>query len=138
MAARSATTSQRVFGSAYGMAEDAGRPISIEVEREREVRIQWSDGSRTVIPCPVLRRNCPCAVCRSERETVIARSLPVVQSPAAQGQMATIASAELVGNYALRVRWVDGHDTGIYDYALLRALGEAEAPPPTSVTERIE
>jgi DUF971 family protein len=49
--------------------------------------------------------------------------------------MATIASAELVGNYAVRVRWADGHDTGIYDFALLRALGEAEASPPTAVTE---
>lgn len=40
--------------------------------------------------------------------------------------MATVAGAELVGHYAVRIRWQDGHDAGIYDYATLRRLGSAE------------
>jgi DUF971 family protein len=29
-------------------------------------------------------------------------------------------SLELVGSYGLRIRWSDGHDTGIYTFELLR------------------
>jgi len=53
--------------------------------------------------------------------------LPVVPGTAEQRRMATVASAELVGQYALRITWADGHDTGIYDYELLRSLGETQA-----------
>ena len=37
--------------------------------------------------------------------------------------MVTVDEAELVGRYALRIRWKDGHDSGVYDFALLRSLG---------------
>jgi DUF971 family protein len=30
-----------------------------------------------------------------------------------------------VGNYGLKIRWSDGHDTGIYSYDRLRELGDA-------------
>jgi ATP-binding protein involved in chromosome partitioning len=32
-----------------------------------------------------------------------------------------------VGNYAIIVNWSDGHNTGIYSYTYLRALGERDA-----------
>ncbi len=32
-----------------------------------------------------------------------------------------------VGTYAIRVNWSDGHNTGIYSYEYLRALGESHA-----------
>jgi DUF971 family protein len=47
-----------------------------------------------------------------------------VSDPEAQ---VTARSAELVGHYGLRMVWNDGHDTGIYDYALLRRLGDKSA-----------
>ncbi len=31
-----------------------------------------------------------------------------------------------VGNYAIRFNWDDGHNTGIYSYEYLRALGESD------------
>jgi DUF971 family protein len=31
---------------------------------------------------------------------------------------------EQVGNYALGLTWGDGHDTGIYSFRFLRALGD--------------
>jgi ATP-binding protein involved in chromosome partitioning len=39
-----------------------------------------------------------------------------------------------VGNYAITVNWNDGHNTGIYSYAYLRALGERDA---TKVAEDV-
>lgn len=32
-------------------------------------------------------------------------------------------SCEYVGNYAIRIRWSDGHDTGLYNFKLLRERG---------------
>jgi DUF971 family protein len=33
--------------------------------------------------------------------------------------------AELVGNYAVRIRFSDGHETGLYAWALLRELARS-------------
>ena len=33
-----------------------------------------------------------------------------------------IVDAEMVGRYAIRILWSDGHNTGIYSYELLRSL----------------
>jgi DUF971 family protein len=34
-------------------------------------------------------------------------------------------AVESVGRYALRVRFADGHDTGIYSFELLRELDQS-------------
>jgi DUF971 family protein len=39
----------------------------------------------------------------------------------------TALTAELVGNYALRIRFSDGHDTGLFSWLYLRSLS-SEAP----------
>ena len=36
----------------------------------------------------------------------------------------TVAHAELVGNYALKLVFSDGHDTGIFSFAYLREIAE--------------
>lgn len=108
------------------------QPADIEIVRDSHVRIRWSDGLISTIPVETLRRNCPCATCRATREQVARNDNPlrVLQQPASVQDQRTIAEAELVGRYALRIRWSDGHDTGIFDYQLLRALGASEAEPP--------
>ena len=35
------------------------------------------------------------------------------------------SGSEYVGNYALRIHWSDGHNTGLYNFKHLRALDEA-------------
>jgi DUF971 family protein len=86
------------------------------------MRITWSDGIVTVIPVTQLRSACPCAGCRAAHE-VPRQMLPVIPGGAQQRDMVEATYVELVGSYALRIRWKDGHDTGIYDFALLRRLG---------------
>ena len=39
----------------------------------------------------------------------------------------TIAAVEPVGNYAVRLRFDDGHDTGLYSWAYLHELGVRHA-----------
>lgn len=106
------------------------RPLGFELDRQRELRIRWADGHETTLPLALLRRQCPCAACRSERETQASGALPVVATASEQRAKVTAVSAELVGQYALRLTWEDGHDTGIYDYELLRRLDPADAGPP--------
>lgn len=36
-----------------------------------------------------------------------------------------ILEMQLVGNYAVKIRWSDGHDTGLYTWAHLRSLCDA-------------
>ena len=36
-----------------------------------------------------------------------------------------LAGVEPVGRYGMRLRWGDGHDTGIYTYDYLRELADA-------------
>jgi len=96
------------------------RPRDITVDRAAgAVRIDWADGHQSVYSLRWLRGNCPCASCQEERRSAVLRteelSLSAIPTPSVE-----IASAELVGNYAVRFGWTDGHDSGIYSFAALR------------------
>lgn len=114
------------------MQQSRFKPASIELDRERELRITWDDGKTSRLPLAELRKHCPCATCRSNREQQGSNPLHVMPPQADQAAMTQAADAELVGNYALRIRWSDGHDTGIYDYALLRRLADELSAGQTS------
>lgn len=102
------------------MASFPTRPADITIERSRgQVTIVWADGHSSVFALSWLRANCPCATCREERRAATANTDELKLSgdlpPSAE-----IATAEFVGNYAIRFVWQDGHDTGIYPFAGLR------------------
>ena len=106
------------------------QPVDIELDRGRELRITWGDGVRSVIPLTLLRRLCPCAACRDLREEGFASSpLRVIPQPEEQKGTVVADKAELVGNYALRITWQDGHDAGIYEYGFLWALADRPESP---------
>lgn len=96
-------------------------PVGIDLDRSTRLRIDWDDGHKSEYPLSDLRRACPCAVCRAEREERNKTQLVVI-TPRPVADMVTVRTAELVGNYAIRLVWNDGHDTGIYDYRLLRSV----------------
>ena len=83
-------------------------------EAGRVLRITFSDGFAASIPAERLRAASPSADKR--------------RAPAPAGGVA-IAGVEQIGNYAARIAFDDGHDTGIYSWALLRKLaGDQERP----------
>ena len=97
------------------------------------LRIGWSNGKDGVISALKLRKNCPCASCRENRgEASHEKPLAAPRSARLNVISATAdeeTNLELVwpiGNYAIGVKWADGHDSGIYPYALLQALTEEE------------
>lgn len=99
-------------------------PLKINVIDKKKLFIKWDDNSESLIPLAVLRKNCPCAACMIERENKQASYIPLLSHV----QM-TLSNIEAVGTYAIRFYWQDGHDDGIYNYELLRELGDASPQP---------
>jgi DUF971 family protein len=56
--------------------------------------------------------------------------MQVVPPPERQRDMVTAESVQLVGNYALRLIWKDGHTAGIYEFVYLRSLAPLAEPEP--------
>ena len=84
----------------------------------RELAMAWADGHESFLPFDDLRRTCPCALCRGQREAP-PDPLRIVKAPAL-GQIA-ISRLVPVGAYAVQIVWSDGHDTGIHSFESLRA-----------------
>ena len=100
------------------------RPMHIDLRKDESLTIEWEDGSRSVLPIAYLRRMSPSADARTLRESLARNPLTVLPSGASSGPI-TAEAAELVGNYALRIRFSDGHDTGLYTWSYLREIAEA-------------
>lgn len=105
-------------------AADQTTPADLKLKRaEQELRITWKDGRTSVYSAAKLRKNCPCATCRTEREKQSATALTILKrSP----EDLKLVDAQLVGHYAIQLFWSDGHDTGIFDFRYLRSLDEAD------------
>jgi DUF971 family protein len=86
-----------------------------------DLAIVWEDGREDYLPLETLRRNCPCALCRGERDLLgnVHRGPPRPLTPASFQAL----SQRPVGGYALQIFWADGHNDGIYSYETLRSLG---------------
>lgn len=105
-------------------------PARLDLKKDASLTIDWQDGRRGVYSLTMLRSMCPCAQCRTVREGSnphdIApgpkkKSLLTILPGNYSGEL-TVVSAELVGNYALKIHWSDGHDSGIYSFQYLREI----------------
>jgi DUF971 family protein len=109
-------------GRGRGRFDPSCTPKDLKVRiKEQQLVIEWSDGSRSEFALAELRRRCPCAGCRTERERQEQNPLKVLKFDPAGVR---VTDARLVGNYAIQLVWSDGHDTGIFDFRFLRAMGE--------------
>ena len=103
----------------------ATRPKEVLLPTGDELAVLWDDGHESYFPAPLLRRECPCAICRSSRGD--SNPLRILSGPAAAATgPPEIASWDPVGRYALHLVWNDGHQTGIYPFPLLRDLCPCE------------
>ena len=102
-------------------ADDSATPVDLKVKlAEQRLIIVWKDGERSEFSLAELRRVCPCATCRSERDKEAENPLRVLKSDPTGVR---VTAARLIGNYAVQFTWSDGHDTGIFDFGILRSLG---------------
>lgn len=105
-------------------------PTEIRRTGTSGLAIKWGDGSSSSLSSEVLRRECPCAACKEKRgDTTHAkpltgkkRSLSIVENTIEQET--SLEEIWAVGQYALGIRWADGHDSGIYPFELLRELNK--------------
>ena len=98
-------------------------PTSLDLKKDEKLTIQWADGRTCVYSISLLRTMCPCAQCKTVRQDNAPKkrsSLSILPGNFAEQLIAT--SAELVGNYALRIDWSDGHTSGIYSFDYLREI----------------
>lgn len=93
-------------------------PDEIKRINDHDIQIVWKDGEESVYIARDLRLICPCAVCVEEmtgRKLLDPETVPEDVHP---------AKLELVGRYAIKIKWSDGHDTGIYTFERLRKMHE--------------
>lgn len=91
-------------------------PMEIRLKRdERALEIDYDDGNSFRLPAELLRVESPSAEVQghgADKKIVGGR------------RGVAITQVEPVGNYAIRILFDDGHDTGIYSWVYLRELGE--------------
>ncbi len=91
-------------------------PVEVVVDRPaRRIDILWDDGRRDRLPAELLRVESPSAEVQGHGGD----DKQVVAGKAGVG----IAGIDPVGHYALRIRFDDGHDTGLFSWETLRRLG---------------
>ncbi len=96
-------------------------PVPERIHRDdRAIAVTWEAGHVGVYPARFLRLNCHCATCRDEFTGRL------MLDPASVPEDVRPDHVSLVGNYAIKVRWSDGHDTGIYTYEYLLRLCPCE------------
>jgi len=96
---------------------DGPPPLRIERQpAEQTLLVAWPDGLEAALPLVELRGQCMCARCVDELTGERIVELDGID-PAIQ-----IDGLKLVGNYALKITWSDGHDTGLYTWPHLRRL----------------
>ncbi len=93
------------------------KPIKINVNKLDNLNILWSNNQNTSIKLVNLRKNCPCAECKAERDNQSKSYIPIYSD-----NDLTIKSIEIVGNYAIKIVWGDDHDTGIYIFDYLFSI----------------
>ena len=103
-------------------------PKHLDLKRDRGLTIEWADGATSYFSIAYLRRMSPSAEARQAREQLEKNPLTVLPSSSGSGPL-TALDAELVGHYALRIRFSDGHSTGLYTWGYLREIDPAQQNP---------
>jgi len=94
----------------------AAAPTAIKLHRaSRVLEVAYADGARYELPCEYLRVFSPSAEVWGHG----------AREPALIGgkRQVNIARIEPVGQYAVRLVFDDGHDTGLYSWNVLQELG---------------
>ncbi len=85
------------------------------LSEERVLAVAWED-RKADFPFVFLRGQCACAQCVNEwtGEKIL--------DPASIPTDLAIQKMELVGSYAIRIHWSDGHNSGLFTWERLQEL----------------
>jgi DUF971 family protein len=109
------------------------KPIDIQTIGE-ELAIKWDDGTESYVRLETLRRHCPCAGCRGEKDILgNVYKAPERPLPVPAFQLVRVGS---VGGYAIQPVWADGHATGLFSYDYLKRLASVDGGGDTGEESR--
>jgi DUF971 family protein len=92
-------------------------PTELRLDKDKRVlTVTFDDGKSFALPAELLRVLSPSAEVQGHS--------PEQRVTVAGKKNVGILRLEPVGNYAVRIVFDDGHDTGLYVWAYLRELGE--------------
>lgn len=95
------------------------RPTDIKYRRaEKLLEVTFDDGALIALPAELLRVESPSAEVQGHR--------PEQKMLVTGKREVTITAIEPVGNYAIRLVFSDGHDTGIFSWDYLRLLHDEQ------------
>ena len=97
-------------------------PERISVSKSKGIGIDWKDAHHSFYELQWLRDRCPCAGCTGAHGGEPAKPEAAASPFQLYKPVLKIQSVEPVGNYAIRIYWNDGHNTGIYTYEHLRRI----------------
>jgi DUF971 family protein len=112
------------------MLESAVKKLNLQ--KNEKLEVEFADGKVCTYTITYLRSMCPCAMCKVVREQRDPHQLLQAEQPKKQMSLTilpgnysgalVVSGAELVGNYAVKITFSDGHDTGIYSFSYLREI----------------
>jgi DUF971 family protein len=98
------------------MTDNKPRPTELNLhQKSRVLEIAFDDGSHFSLPCEYLRVYSPSAEVRGHG--------PGQEVLQVGKEEVNITEVDPVGSYAVRLRFDDGHDTGLYSWETLYDLG---------------
>ena len=100
---------------------NAPEPEHIAISKSKGIKIDWKDGHHSDYELGYLRDECPCATCTGAHGTPPRQ--PEANNPFQLFKpVLKMLGVEPVGNYAIRINWSDGHNSGIYTYDHFREI----------------
>ncbi|MBL0142336.1 MAG: DUF971 domain-containing protein [Betaproteobacteria bacterium] len=113
------------------MDSKSPRPTEIKLhQKSRLLEIAFDDGKRYSLPCEYLRVFSPSAEVRGHG--------PGQEVLQVGKRNVEIREIDPVGNYAVKLAFSDGHDTGLYSWEYLHELGEKQASSWKTYLARLE
>ncbi|WP_299469692.1 DUF971 domain-containing protein [uncultured Gimesia sp.] len=98
-------------------------PTELKLVDDTAVLIGWNDGQQRRYLFSELRKACPCAACRHKTTGEAADPMKLTVLSPIELQPIKVEKMSLAGNYAYRITFSDGHNTGLFTFELLRELG---------------
>jgi DUF971 family protein len=101
------------------MAAQHPQPTEIKLRRQsRVLELSFNDGAQFTFPCEFLRVYSPSAEVQGHGP---GQGILLINK-----ETVSIRDIEPVGNYAIKLRFDDGHDTGLYSWEYLYKLGQKQ------------
>ena len=101
-----------------GLFDEVGRPAPTEIRyvgADKRLDVTFANGTRYGLSAEFLRVESPSAEVKGHG--------PGQRVTVGGCRYIGIAAIEAVGHYAIRIRFDDGHETGIYSWAYLYEIG---------------